>query len=476
MQSIILRKQIEQQLKFSPTQDQSKAIEALSEYIGDNSSRGIMVLKGFAGTGKTTLMSALVKSLSSVNKKSCLLAPTGRAAKVLGQYSNRRAFTIHKKIYWINTNSKGNTYLKLQENKQSNTVFIVDEASMIPNREDKGFGNRILLDDLIEFVFDGVNCKLILIGDTAQLPPVGLDLSPALNTRLLESHYNKEIIASELSQVLRQSEQSNILFNATLIRQRIFEESPNYPKLHIKGDVHYISNGEALQFALEEAYNTVGFDQSIIICRSNKRAFLYNKQVRFKIRWFEDEISSGDYLMIVRNNYSWLPPKSKVGFLANGDTMEVQQVFDIEEKHGFRFARVEALLVDYPDEPPIEVLILLDTISSELPSLSYDDYKKLYNSVSLEYVHIKNTSLRNRAIKEDEYFNAVQVKFAYAITCHKSQGGQWEHVFIEQGFFQDNMLDKAYLRWLYTALSRAKSKLYLIGFKEAFIKDYNNLY
>ena len=339
---------------------------------------------------------------------------------------------------------------------------------MIPDQNDKGFGNRSLLDDLIEYVYGGVNCKLTLIGDTAQLPPVGLDISPALNDQLLASHYLKDVYMIQLSQVVRQTKTSMILSNATSIRDQISQKAESYPRLDCAGDVVRLDSGDELQYALEAAYSDSGYEDTVVICRSNKRANLYNQQVRYKIRWYEEELSAGDYLMVVRNNYFWLPEKSKAGFIANGDMVEVLAVYDTIERYGFRFARINARLVDYPDEPNIEVVCLLDTLMSQTPSMTYDEYKKLYAAVSIDYMHIDNANLRNKAIKEDEFFNALQIKFGYAVTCHKSQGGQWKHVFVEQGYFVDNMLNKEYLRWLYTALSRATTKLYLINFNKRF--------
>jgi len=453
---------------FTPTEEQEVLIDKLSDFVSDINARGIFILKGYAGTGKTSIISALVKSLLPIGKKSSLLAPTGRAAKVLAGYSAKTALTIHKKIYWMRTNSKGNTYVKLQENKHTSTIFVVDEASMIPDQNDKGFGNRSLLDDLIEYVYSGINCKLILIGDTAQLPPIGLDISPALNEELLNSCYDKEVYVHELTQVIRQEKNSMILANATHIRDQIILETDTYPKLRFADDVIRVDAGDELQFALESAYSDGGFEDTVVICRSNKRANMYNRQIRFKIRWHEDEISAGDFLMIVRNNYYWLPEKSKAGFIANGDTIEILSVFETIERYGFRYARINARLVDYPDEPNIEVVILLDTLSSNNASMTYDEYKTLHAAVSKDYSHIKNTAQRNKELKENEFFNALQVKFAYAITCHKSQGGQWKHVFVEQGYFTDDMLNKEYLRWLYTAISRSTTKLYLVNFKERF--------
>ena len=455
---------------FEPTTQQYKVIDQLSEYVIDSSARGLFLLKGFAGTGKTTLVSALVKSLCPVGKKVVLLSPTGRAAKVLSSYSGKKALTIHKKIYWMKTNSKGNTYVTLQKNKHSNTVFVVDEASMIPDISDKGFGGRSLLDDLIEYVYDGINCKLILIGDTAQLPPVHLDVSPALDENVLAVTYKRDVYIAELTQVVRQKSDSLILENATRLREQIARESKVTPTFFCNHEVVHLQSGMDLQDALEDCYSQSGVEDTIVICRSNKRANLYSQQIRAKIRWKEDEVSVGDYLMVVRNNYFWLPEESKAGFLANGDTVEVLRIYEVNELYNHRFARLSVRLVDYPDEENLEVIVLLETLNSETPAMTYEQYKALYAAVEEDYKDIPHKHQRNKEIKQNPYFNALQVKFAYAVTCHKSQGGQWKNVFVEQGYFTPDMLGKEYLRWLYTAMTRATKKLYLVNFKDDFFR------
>ena len=453
---------------FEPTSQQHEVIGQLSEYVMDSSARGLFLLKGYAGTGKTTLVSALVKSLWPVGKKVVLLAPTGRAAKVLSSYSGKKALTIHKKIYWMKTNSKGNTYVTLQKNKHSNTVFVVDEASMIPDISDKGFGGRSLLDDLIEYVYYGINCKLILIGDTAQLPPVHLDVSPALDENVLAVTYKRVVYSAELTQVVRQKFDSLILKNATRLREQIAHESKVTPTFFCDPEVVRLQSGTDLQDALEDCYSQSGVEDTIVICRSNKRANLYCQQIRLKIRWQEDEVSVGDYLMVVRNNYFWLPEGNKAGFIANGDTVEVLRIFEINELYNHRFARLSVRLVDYPDEENLEVIVLLDTLTSETPAMTYVEYKSLYAAVEEDFKDIPQKHQRNKEIKQNPYFNALQVKFAYAVTCHKSQGGQWENVFVEQGYFTPDMMGKEYLRWLYTAMTRATKKLYLVNFKDDF--------
>ena len=382
-------------------------------------------------------------------------------------YSNKK-HTIHKKIYWIKTNSKGNTYVTLQENLNSNCIFIVDESSMIPSHTDIKFGNRNLLSDLIEYIYSGTDCKLILIGDTAQLPPVHLDVSPALDEYILEKEFNKQVIVRELTHVVRQDSDSLILENATNVRDIIFKGIINYPKIKCNGEVKRLNGGDELQEKIESSYNNFGIESTIVICKSNKRAYLYNQQIRHKILWKEERISIGDFLMVVRNNYSWLEDESKAGFIANGDIIKIKHIKRYEELYGFSFAHVSIELVDYPDELEIDVIVMLDTLESEQAALDYERYKELYNQVSQDYNYIKNTYKRNKAIKEDKYLNALQIKYAYAITCHKSQGGQWKSVFVDQSYFTDDMLNKEYLRWFYTSITRSSDKLYLINFSDKF--------
>ena len=464
------RKKVQEKLRlsfsFQPTSEQEGIINYLSEFVSTIGNRSIFILKGYAGTGKTTLISALVKSLPLLNKRSVLMAPTGRAAKVLSKYSKKSASTIHKKIYWIRTNKNGNTFIKLKENTHSNTIFIVDEASMIAESSDKGFGNRSLLDDLIKYVYMGSDCKLILVGDKAQLPPVHLELSPALNEKTLELNYNKQVICKELTQVIRQSKKSFILENATQLREKIANNDYTYPKFLTNTEVIRINSAEDLQEFLENAYGRDGINNTAIICRSNKRANQYNQQIRMKIRWQENEISAGDKLMVVRNNYFWLKEK-KNEFIANGDIVEVIKIKETIKRYGFRFAKASIRMIDYNNEKELDVILLLDTLTSETPAITYEQYKKLYSEVGLDY---KGEKEINKKIKENEFFNALQIKFSYAITCHKSQGGQWQNVFVDLGYFEEKMLDKSYLRWLYTAFTRASQNLYLINFNNNFFR------
>ena len=464
MNTRIFQEKIKSNFEFSFTEEQRKITQHLSDYILSISTRNIFLLKGYAGTGKTSLISALVNSLSSVNKKPSLLAPTGRAAKVLSKYSKKSASTIHRKIYWINSNKNGNTYIKLKENTHTNTIFIVDEASMIPESSDKGFGNRSLLDDLIQYVYDGIGCKLILIGDTAQLPPVNLEISPALSEDFLFQNYSKEILSFSLSEIVRQEKSSTILLNATSLRKQITDHHFNLPNFIVNEDVIRIQSGDELQESLEDNYNKSGLTNTIVLCRSNKRANIYNQQIRSRIRYLEEEISTGDLLMVVRNNYFWLGDKNKSELIANGDIIEVLSVNKINNKYGFKFAHITIRLVDFSEQKELDVLVMLDTVKLETSSLPYEDYQKLYQEISKEY---KGADAKKK-IKENKYLNALQVKFSYSITCHKSQGGQWENVFVDLGYFKKEMLDLSFLRWLYTAITRASKKLYLINFNSDF--------
>jgi len=457
-------------LNFShkPNSEQNKILLKLVEYINTLGNRSIFLLKGYAGTGKTTLISALVKSLPSIGKRSVLLAPTGRAAKVLAKYSKKKSSTLHKKIYWIRTTKNGNTFITLKENLHTNTIFIVDEASMIPEDAKDGINKRSLLEDLIKYVYEGIDCKLILIGDTAQLPPVNLDISPALDENNLDKKYQKQIIHQELKKVVRQEKNSMVLENATHLRELIEGNIKKLPKIKLNQEVVRISSGDELQEYIEKSYGNSGVENTTIICRSNKRANQYNDRIRSEVLWQEDIISAGDILMVVRNNYFWLDEKSEAGFLANGDIIEVTRIKEIIERYGFKFAKASIRLMDYENENEIDTILLLDTINSESPSLKYDEYKKLYTEVGLDYKGQKDI---NKKIKENEFFNAIQIKFGYSITCHKAQGGQWKNVFIDIGYFKKEMLDKNYLRWLYTAFTRSTENLYLIGFNNEFFEN-----
>ena len=457
---------------FQPTLKQEVFFQKIAQYITDPSDDSIFVLKGYAGTGKTTVISTLVNCLADINYKSVLLAPTGRAAKVIANYSQKPAFTIHKKIYFPKK-SAGGVSFTIQQNKHKNTIFIVDEASMISD-QDSGSGmyqNGSLLDDLIFYVYNSQNCKLILLGDTAQLPPVNRTDSPALNTDTLALHYDKKIDSIELDEVMRQEEKSGILYNATQLREMLQEAFFEEFQFQLRGfkDIIRLVDGYDIQDAINSAYSNYSIEDTAFIVRSNKRANQYNEQIRSRILFKESELSVGDFLMVVKNNYFWLKETDAAGFIANGDIIEVLELFGFKELYGFHFARVKIRMVDYPDQIPFETVLLLDTIKSESPALTYEQSNRLYEEVLLDYEDEPSKYKKMEKLKQNEYFNALQVKFSYAITCHKSQGGQWNTVFVEQPYLPEGM-DADYVRWLYTAMTRAKDKLYLIGFKEEFFE------
>ena len=459
---------------FLPTLKQDIGLQKLSSFILDKSKNNIFLLKGYAGTGKTTIIGSIVKNLWKIKKSSVLLAPTGRAAKVISNYSSSEAYTIHKKIYVPRTEKNGKTSFVLGLNKHKNTVFIVDEASMISDKTNRTslFGTGALLDDLIQYVYSGYNCKLLLIGDTAQLPPVNLNLSPALNVDLIELNFNKNVYELELDEVVRQNENSGILYNATLLRESINFKSYDSFEFKINDfiDIVRLIDGHDILDAINDSYSTQGNEQTAFIVRSNKRANLYNQQIRSRVLFNDFEITAGDYMMIVKNNYFWLKPTSEASFLANGDIIEILEVYKIKELYDFRFAEVKIRLVDYPKIKPIDIVLMLDTISLESPSLSYEDSNRLYQQVLKDYENEKSGYKKFLAVKKNKYLNALQVKFAYAITCHKSQGGQWNNVFVEKPYLP-NGIDLDYLRWLYTAITRAKEKLFLIGFSNDSFED-----
>jgi ATP-dependent exoDNAse (exonuclease V) alpha subunit len=462
------------ELGFEAKVKQDIALQQLASYVVNPSPDTLFLLKGFAGTGKTTIISSLVKNLWKIKRAGILLAPTGRAAKVISLYSNQEAQTIHKKIYFPKKTGGAGVTFVLQPNKHKNAVFIVDEASMIPDedQDSKLFENKGLLSDLIQYVDSGQNCQLILIGDTAQLPPVKLDLSPALMEKSLGMDYDKEVIHIELDEVVRQSQESDILLNATRIREALaeeFYESFRF-KLTEKADLVRLIDGDEILDAIQDSYDNLGHENTSIIVRSNKRANQYNQQIRSRILFQEEEISSGDYLMVVKNNYFWVKPTSEAGFIANGDIVKVLEIFAIKELYGFRFAEVKVQMVDYPKMAPFETVVILDTLESNTPSLTYDESNKLYQEVMKDYEEETSKYKKFLKVKNNKFFNALQIKFSYAMTCHKSQGGQWHTVFIEQPYLP-NGVDKEYLRWLYTAVTRASDKLYLIGFKDDFFTE-----
>ena len=471
-QRVILYRNFLKGFQFQPTLKQDELLKKLAGFILNSSVASIFLLKGYAGTGKTTVISTVVRHLNPFGIQSVLLAPTGRAAKVMGAYAKKQSFTIHKKIYYPKNDPNAGMSFVLQQNKHRNTLFIVDEASMIPDgsADVKLFDNRSLLFDLMSYVYSGQNCKLILVGDTAQLPPVKLDLSPALDPRKLELEFDRKVMSLELDEVMRQHESSGILFNATLIRDLLLRNVLNQFKFNLNfKDIHRLTDGYEIQDAIFNSYNE-GMENTVFIVRSNKRANLYNKQIRNGILGYESEITSGDFIMIVKNNYFWLKDAPKVGFIANGDICEVLEIFSFKELYGFRFAEVKLRLVDYEEQPPFETVLLLDTLYSETPSLSYEESNRLYHAVAEDYAEEKSKYKRFLAIKNNKYFNALQVKFSYALTCHKTQGGQWNNVFVEQPYLPEGE-DISYLRWLYTAITRAQGQLFLIGFKNDYFEE-----
>ncbi len=441
----------------------------LSGFLFDSKKDNLFVLKGYAGTGKTTLIGTLVKNLWRIRMSSIQMAPTGRAAKVISGYSEQPAQTIHRKIYYPKKERGEGVSFTLQRNKHRNTLFIVDEASMISDNasESKLFENGSLLDDLMLYVYSGHNCRLLLIGDEAQLPPVKMELSPALDTQNLGLQFNKTIKSIELDEVMRQAETSGILKNATRIREFMNEGLYEDFKFDLSNqtDVVRLIDGHEIMDALGDSYREYGNEGTAIIVRSNKRANLYNQQIRSRILFKEEEVSAGDYFMVVKNNYFWLEAKSDAGFIANGDIIEILEIFSIKELYGFRFAEVKVQMTDYPNLPAFETVLLLDTLTSETPSLSYEESNRLYQEVMMDYQEETSKYKKFLKVKNNKYFNALQVKFSYAITCHKSQGGQWDTIMVEQPYLRDGM-NKDYLRWLYTAVTRAQKKLYLIGFKD----------
>lgn len=474
MNSSLFYSHLQRKFPFQPTYNQDIFFQKIAIFLTDTQNETIFVLKGYAGTGKTTVISTIVNSLLEINKKYVLLAPTGRAAKVIANYSNKPAFTIHKKIYFPKKNSGGGVSFTLQQNKHKNTVFIVDEASMISdtNSDSKLYENGSLLDDLISYVYSGTNCKMILLGDTAQLPPVNLDISPALDIHTLSINYNKEVEYIELDEVMRQEENSGILHNATELRELLKDTFITEFKFNVRKfkDIVRLVDGYDIQDAINSAYSNFSIEDTAFIVRSNKRANQYNEQIRTKILDKESELSTGDFLMVVKNNYFWLKDSDEAGFIANGDIIEILEMFGIQELYGFKFAKVKIRMIDYPDQKPFETVLLMDTIKSESPSLTFEESNRLYQEVMLDYESETTKYKKFQKVKENEYFNALQVKFSYAITCHKSQGGQWNTVFIEQPYLP-NGIDRDYIRWLYTAMTRAKNKLYLIGFKdESFVE------
>lgn len=455
---------------FPLTGAQADWATQVSDFILQKKNDKIMILKGYAGTGKSSMIALLVSALPKVRQRSVLLAPTGRAAKVLSVYARKKAFTIHKKIYFSNADS-GKIKFRLKNNTHRNTLFVVDESSMIGEDSSGGrlFDRGSLLHDLVQYVEGGDNCKLILVGDTAQLPPVHLELSPALDADKLEYEFNQTVPSSKLDEVVRQQLDSGILYNATLLRELIAAEDSSQFVFKLEGfpDIQRLQDGNEFLELLSNALQSGGEDSTVLIVRSNKRANQYNQSIRERILFLESDLAVGDSLMVVKNNYHWLNEEDPAGFIANGDTLRVQKIHGYKELYGFKFANVSVQMIDYPDQEAFECSLLLDTLHANTASLSQEQSQQLYQKVSEDYAHISSKFKRLQKVKANPYFNALQVKYSYAITCHKSQGGQWREVFVEMPYLPDGP-SVSFYRWLYTAMTRAQEKLYLIGFS----KDY----
>ncbi len=461
-----LERQIKENFPYQPTPEQEIAVKYLSEFLLSSRNKVVFMLRGYAGTGKTSLVGALVRTLDKLKQKSVLLAPTGRAAKVFSAYAGHPAFTIHKKIYRQQSFSNELSNFSVNDNLTTHTLYIVDEASMISNEGLSGsmFGTGRLLDDLVQFVYSGQGCRLLLMGDTAQLPPVGEEQSPALFADALKG-YGLEVLEVDLTQVVRQEQQSGILWNTTLLRRLIAEDDCySLPKIKVSGfaDIKVLPGNELIE-TLSSCYDHDGLDETIVVCRSNKRANIYNKGIRAQILWREDELNTGDLLMVAKNNYFWTEKEKEMDFIANGEIAVVRRVRHTRELYGFRFADVTLSFPDY-DDFELEVNMLLDTLHTDSPALPKAEHDRLFYSVLEDYADITVKRERMKKMKADPYYNALQVKYAYAVTCHKAQGGQWKNVFLDQGYMTDEYLTPDYFRWLYTAFTRATGTLYLVNY------------
>ncbi|PMC11302.1 ATP-dependent DNA helicase [Hoylesella timonensis] len=469
--------QIIQQFELQPTTEQKHVLTQFAHFMMDEEPRVVMIFCGSAGTGKTSLASAIARTMVKLEQKVMLLAPTGRAAKVFSVHSGQPAYTIHRQIYRQKSFDSDGGVFNLNFNRYSDTLFMVDESSMIANQGqmESSFGSGCLLDDLVQFVYSGRNCRMILMGDAAQLPPIGEEQSPALSSDFMEG-YGLKVYECRLDNVLRQSEESGILYNASLIRTHIMrDELTQLPQIHFDAfaDIVVVPGNELIEM-LNSSYSQVGVDETMVITRSNKRAHIYNQGIRQTILGSEEELSTGDMLMIVRNNYHWVQPPTNneeqdttsMTFLANGDRAMVQRVRNIRELYGFRFADVWLQFPDYNDYE-LEATIILDSLHTEAPALSREQNERLFNEVLADYADIPRKQDRVKKLREDIFLNAVQVKYAYAITCHKAQGGQWTHVYVDQGYMTDEMLSPDYLHWLYTAFTRATEKLYLVNWPKS---------
>lgn len=458
-------------LGYLPTRDQSECMQLLAKFMAENTNDVIFLMTGYAGTGKTSVIASMVGTLTTLRQKSVLLAPTGRAAKVLRSYTGKEAYTIHRKIYRQKSATDGVGKFVLDRNLHRETFFIVDEASMIPDESSDGslFGSGRLLDDLLEYVYTGTDCKLILVGDVAQLPPVGSMVSPALDESVLRAT-GFALETFELRQVIRQSEGSGILMNATAVRQQVSDGDLSIPELVLSGynDIERLGGNDLIE-RLAESYDRCGTDGAIVVVNSNNLANRYNQGIRNRVFFREEEISTGDIIMVVKNNYYWLKDEEKASFIANGDIAEVRRIRRFEENYGMRFAEMTLWFRD--TELEIEAKVMLDTLMMSTPSLSPEKSRELYFAVLADHPGIKLKRKQYEAVRDDPYYNALQIKFAYAVTCHKSQGGQWERVFIDQGMFNRQEPTIDYLRWFYTALTRATDKVYLVNFPDSYFSQ-----
>ncbi len=463
---MITREDLVKALKHEPTEQQLNLFRKLHRFLVNPDDDSCFIITGYAGTGKTTVISALVKILPKYGFKSVLLAPTGRAAKVIAGYSARNASTIHRKIYRKRAAVTPDMQFMLNINLHSDTLFIVDEASMISD-ELSDYSGSSLIQDLVEYVYNQKNCRLLLVGDTAQLPPVGSDLSPALNKEFLTKNFRLSVTDDCLTDVVRQSKRSGILENATTIREHIRKEVEAFPRLFVNETDTLNITGNQLIEALSFAFDKYGEEETLVVCRSNKNAYLYNRNIRTQLLWREDEITGGDQVMIVKNNYFWMPEELG-GFIANGEMAKITRVRNIQEMYGFRFAEVTLEFRDFGADVSLDCKVMLDTLYSETSNLSSADSQRFYKAVLEDYIDVPNKRERYELMKKNPYFNALQIKFAYAVTCHKAQGGQWNAVFVDQGYLTDEMVDRSFLRWLYTATTRAKQALYYVNFSDEF--------
>lgn len=464
---------VEHLIKSFPHQANGQQLELfnrLYSFLISNDGDECFLLKGYAGTGKTTIISALVKALRYYNYKYVLLAPTGRAAKVISGYAGKKAYTIHKRIYRKKSAMSIDESFQPGDNVATDTLFIVDEASMISD-EASGNNRNSLLHDLISYVYNTKNCKLVLVGDTAQLPPVGSLNSPALDQKFLKDSFGLNVFAFELTDVVRQQKESGILMNVTRIRELIRNDKNEIPHIVTKGfkDVFRL-NGDRLDEGLDYAYKKYGMDRTLVICRSNKNANLYNQQIRGRILFRDEEITGGDQVMVVRNNYFWLKEEEEnsTGFIANGDIGRITKIRNFQDMYGFRFADAVVEFTDYAENLSINCKVMLDTLYSEAPALLPTDQKRFYLEVMKDYDHIPNKRLKFEELKTNPYYNALQIKFAYAVTCHKAQGGQWDAVFVDQGYLTEEMVNNDFLRWFYTACTRSTTALFLVNFNQRF--------